>query len=477
MEKIREILNRFNSKKAVVIGDVMLDKYIYGEVSRINPEAPVPIVSVNKEIYEIGGAGNVASNISSLGGNVCLFGFVGKDKEADILRKLLLDRRINYFFDENNITTQKTRVLGRNQQIVRFDKEETIPKFFTQETKDILFEKSEEADIISVSDYAKGAITSDLVNFLSRFKKKIIFHPKPSNKNVSMNCLKDVLLIIPNEKETLEMSGTQEISEAGNKLRKEFSTDLLVTRGEKGMTLFSDYKIEIPTYAKKIYDVQGASDTVVSAVSLAIASGASLEEAGIIANHAAGIAVERIGTYSVKLDELKNRILIGERKIVNFDELKKIVIDLKRQNKKIIWTNGCFDVLHAGHKYNFEKAKEKGDVLIVGLDSDDSVKMLKGPTRPIYKEKERIELLSSIEFIDYITVFSYGQVVEYLKELKPNVYVKSGDYTLETINQQERQIVESYGGEIYLPKGVSGLSTTSVIERIKNFQNEQSNFP
>ncbi len=282
---------------------------------------------------------------------------------------------------------------------------------------------------------------------------------------------KDSLLIVSNETEALEISNCQEVSEAGEKLRREINSPILITRGDKGMTLFSDNKTEIPTCAKKIYDVQGARDTVLSALSISLASGASLEEAGIIANHAAGIAVEKIGTYSVKLNELRNRILVGDRKLVTFEELKKIIFELKRQNKRTIWTNGCFDVLHAGHKYSLEKAKEKGDILIVGIDSDESVRMLKGPERPVYKEKERIELLSAIEFIDYITVFSYGQVADHLRELKPDVYVKSGNYTLDTINQEERKIIEEYGGEIYLPKGLQGFSTSSVIDRIRNFEN------
>ncbi len=472
MDNLGDILNRFTAKKVLIIGDVMLDKYIYGNVSRINPEAPVPIVNIEKESCEIGGAGNVASNIASLGGNVCLFGFLGKDREADVIKKLLLEKKINYFFDENEITTQKTRIIGGKQQVVRFDKEETNPKIFSEETKYAMLEKAEEADIISISDYAKGVITEDLINLLSKFKKKIIIHPKPSNKNISLGLFKDVLLIIPNEKEALELSACEDVFEAGEKLHKELNTDILVTRGAKGLTLFSANRIEIPTYAKKIYDVQGASDTIVSALSLGIASGASIEEAGIIANHAAGIAVEKIGTYSVKINELKNRILIGERKLVTFEELKRIILELKKQNKKIIWTNGCFDILHTGHKHSLEKAKVKGDILIVGIDSDDSVRTLKGPDRPIYREKERVELLSAIEFVDYITVFPYGQVANYLRELKPDIYVKSGDYTLDTINQQERRIIEEYGGEIYLPKGLSGFSTSSVIEKIRNFQNK-----
>lgn len=467
MEKVFEnILSKFPGKNILVIGDIMLDKYIYGDVTRISPEAPVPVVKLEKEFYDIGGAGNVASNIASLGGNACIFSFVGKDNKADILKVLLKRKKIEFYFDNNFMTTFKIRVIGKGQQLIRIDKEETKEKIFSDEMKKIILEKAQDADLIVISDYSKGAVTEDLMNLLKNYKKKILIDPKPKNK-ASFSLYKDALLITPNEKEALEMSNSSNIEEAGEKLKKELNSNLLVTRGEKGMMLFSDKTIEIPTYALEVYDVSGAGDSVIAALSLALSSGCSLEESAIIANHAAGIAVEKRGTYSVPLNELKNRMLSEEKKILDFEQLKKIAEDCRRKDKKIVWTNGCFDILHTGHVKYLKEAKSFGDVLILGLDSDESVRKLKGPGRPINSELERAEILSSMEFIDYIIIFPEGAVKNYLAELKPDVYVKGGDYNVDTINQEERNVVEGYGGKIALVKHVPGKSTTKTIEKIK----------
>jgi D-beta-D-heptose 7-phosphate kinase / D-beta-D-heptose 1-phosphate adenosyltransferase len=464
MEKLEEILSAFPNRKITVIGDVMLDEYIEGEVNRISPEAPVQVVTEKKRDYKMGGAGNVISNLSTLGvSNISLFSFVGKDEEAEILKEILDKKNIEYFFDINNITTKKTRIIGNNQQLLRLDKEETYNKNFSSDIKEKLLQKAKESDKIILSDYAKGVITYDLINFLRDYRDKIIINPKPKNKDLCAN----TFLTIANEKEAREMSGLSDINEAGEKLKKELNSHILVTRGEKGMTLFSDKKIDIPTYAREVYDVQGAGDTVIATVSLSVCAGASLEEAAIIGNYAAGIAVEKRGTYSVKLNELKERILGIEKKIVNLSELEKIINSSREEGKKIVWTNGCFDLFHLGHKYTLEKAKEFGDILVVGLDSDDSVKKLKGPQRPIYNENERAEILSSIKFVDYVTIFPFGAVADYVRKLKPDVFFKSKGYTMDTLNQEERKAVEEYGGKIVLLEGLNGFSTSNIINKIK----------
>jgi D-beta-D-heptose 7-phosphate kinase/D-beta-D-heptose 1-phosphate adenosyltransferase len=472
MESLQNVLNGFPGKKILVVGDVMLDKYTLGSVERVNPEAPVMVLNVKEEFYKPGGAGNVAINVANLspGGNVYLFGFVGEDPESEILKKILANEGVTPYFESCSKTAVKERFLGtssgQEQQMLRVDKEETSPKTF--QDRNSLLRLAGEVDFIIVSDYAKGTITTDLMSLLQSFKEKIIIDPKPENKNFK-TLYQGVSLMTPNEKEAVKISGCSDVYEAGERLKEEFNANILITRGPRGMVLFtSGRRVEIPTYAREVYDVQGAGDTVIAAISLALSAGSSLEEAAIIGNHTAGIAIERKGTYSVKLNELKKRVLIGERKIVSFEELKKIVETCRQEGKKIIWTNGCFDVLHRGHLYSFEKAKEKGDILIVGLDSDISVRQLKGPDRPVIQEKDRAELLSAIESIDYITTSSPGGVANYLENLKPDVYVKSGDYTLDTINQEERRIVEGYGGQIYLPKGLTGLSTTSILRRIRN---------
>ncbi len=463
MERLLEFLKDFSKKKILVIGDVMLDKTIVGDVSRISPEAPIQIVNVREEFYEPGGAANTAANIASLEGNVSLFGFVGEDYNAEVLLKILNKKKISCFFDKNRITTLKERIRGRNQQLLRLDYEESSLKNFSFENMRKLEKEMGPTDIILISDYAKGTVTGNLMNFLKSFDKKIVIDPKPQN----MSLYRDVFLITPNEKEALEITSQKNVYMAGRILKKKFNCNVVVTRGENGMTLFSNNEIDIPTTVREVYDVAGAGDTAIAALSLSLASGASLEEAVIIANHAAGISVRKVGTYQVKLRELENVILGEERKLKTIDELFEIIRELKKKQKKIVWTNGCFDLFHAGHKYSLEQARKKGDILIVGLDSDESVRKLKGSERPIYNQEQRVEILSGMEFVNYITIFPPEKASEYIQLLKPDVYVKSGNYTIDSINQKERKIIEEYGGEIYLPRGISELSTTNIINKIK----------
>jgi len=446
----------------MVIGDLMLDEYIGGTVERVSPEAPIQIVLEKDRTYSLGGAGNVASNIASLGGIASIFSFVGEDKEASILKNILNEKNIESFFSVSGITIKKSRIIGNGQQLLRIDKEETSRKEFNEKMKEIIIKKAEESDVIILSDYAKGTITEGLIDLLKDYKGKLIANPKPINKHLYNN----LSLMVINEKESREMSELKEVYESGKKLREETNSPILITRGEKGMTLFSEGIIEIPTKAREVYDVQGAGDTVISAIALAISGGASLEEAAIIGNYAAGIAVEKKGTYAVHLAELKKRIEGLGKKIVELDELKEIVDSLRGKDKKIVWTNGCFDLFHLGHKYSLEKAKEQGDILIVGLDSDESVKTLKGSGRPIYNQTERAELLSSIGFVDYVTIFPVKGVPEYLKILKPDVFVKSKEYSLETINQEEKKAIEEYGGRIFFSDELPGFSTTNIINKI-----------
>jgi D-glycero-beta-D-manno-heptose-7-phosphate kinase len=312
-QRLKQILKNFQNKKILVIGDIMLDKYFYGEVTRISPEAPIPIVNLLKEKYEIGGAGNVASNITSLGGQATIFAFAGQDEESKILKQLLQKENINHYLNLNKITTCKSRIIANQQQIgLRLDKEETEDKTFNQETKNILLQKAEQADKIIISDYSKGTITQDLINLLHQHKHKIIADLKPKNKHL----YKNLYLIKPNEKEALEMANNNDIHQAGEKLKQEFNSNILITRGNKGMILFSDEIIEIPTYAKEIYDVSGAGDSVIAALALALSSNASLHESAIISNYTAGIAVEKHRTHSVNLEELKQRIFSSNNHLV-----------------------------------------------------------------------------------------------------------------------------------------------------------------
>jgi len=309
-DKLLRILDNFKGKKILVVGDIMLDKYIFGNVERISPEAPVQIVEVEKEGYSPGGAANVANNISALKGDSFIVGMVGKDSAADILLQELKKRNINaegIFVDEKKPTTQKVRVLGQKQQLLRIDYEKRgyLEKELEVKIIDFIKKKINEIDAIVISDYAKGVITENLMKEIKNIaeNKAIIVDPKPKH----MNFYKNVSLITPNTKEAKEMTNKEDIEDVGKELLTKLNCPVLITRGEKGMSLFEKNGniTNIPTKAKEVYDVSGAGDTVVATLTLALVSGATIKEAAIVANHAAGIKVGKIGTSTVKVEEIK----------------------------------------------------------------------------------------------------------------------------------------------------------------------------
>ena len=325
MNNLIRIIEQFKNKKILVIGDVMLDKYIWGEVSRISPEAPVQVVNVVKENYIPGGASNVASNISALGAQSYMMGVVGNDTTKDKLIQELKKRNVDVnglIVDENKRTIQKVRVLGRNQQLLRFDYEKKgyIGKYTEDKMFNVIVQKIEEMDAVIISDYAKGVITKTLMEKLIALCKEknkiIIIDPKPKHKDF----YKNATLITPNHKEAHEMTGFAEeepsdidIEKMGRQLLEDLNSIVLITKGEKGMSLFDKDKktINIPTFAKEVYDIVGAGDTSVATLTLGLASGATFEEAAVIANHAAGITVGKIGTSIVNIGELKKSIENG----------------------------------------------------------------------------------------------------------------------------------------------------------------------
>ncbi len=464
MEDKTSIVENFRGKRILVVGDLMLDTYLKGEVTRVSAEAPIPVVKVGQEFHVLGGAGNVAANVSSMGGKATLFSFVGEDYQSEIIHRLLREKHIEGYLDEDEKTIHKLRIIGNNQQLARADFEIVKDKKFSEETKMNLKQRAKEADVIIISDYAKGAITDDLLLTLADFKRKIIADPKPKNKNL----YKGILLIKANEIEAFEITGLSDVEAAGKKIREEMQADVIITRGKNGMTLFSDQIINIPTYAKEVFDVTGAGDTALAALALAISSGASLHDAALIANHAAGVKVEKAGTYAVSDFEIISKMSEEEKKVVELDKLQRIVSDLKKKGRKIVWTNGCFDLLHVGHTRYLKEASKLGDVLVVGLNSDESTKQLKGPTRPIQTEQERAEILASLDFIDYILIFPETTVERYLALLQPNVFVKGSDYSIDRLLEHpEGKIVSSYGGEVKLIPHVAGKSTTNLVGKIK----------
>lgn len=463
MERFNQIFSEFKSKRILVIGDAILDTFIEGDVRKLCPEAPVQIVNIQNQYHQLGGAADTASNIASLEGKVSLFSFAGVDAEGEILRRILESKSIEYFLDKDARTLNRSRILVKGQQLLRLDRGDVYPKRFSQAIEKELLKKAQESDLIVISDDAKGAVNQGLMKDLADYRQKIIIDPKPENKLLYQG----VLLITPNEEEAQIMSGCPNVFDASRKLKSELNTNVLVARGKKGMLLSSDQEIEIPTASKEIYDLIGAGETVSAALSLAISSGASMHEAAILANYAAGITIEKKGNYSVTLQELTSKILTEGRKIKNLDELSNIIQDLKRKDKSIVWTNGCYDLIHTGHLKSLRHARELGDILVVGITCDESVRMEKGSERPIHSENDRAEILASMGFIDYITVYPHNGAKICIERLKPDFYVKGGDYTLESINQEERAIVESYGGKIVLSEKVQDKSTTRTVNKIK----------
>jgi len=467
-EHLKKVIKMFPKKNILVIGDVMLDKYISGVVSRISPEAPVPVVNVNKESYVLGGAGNVVSNLRSLGAKVTLIGAVGKDREASIIKKLLKKQGVkNNLIETNKPTIVKTRIVGQNQQMLRIDYE-NCESLENDKVIKIVKQKIKNCDGIVISDYSKGLITRSIVKSIVSLAKGKVVVADP--KHFEEDFYKNVSIITPNEKEAFALSklGKEStLKEVAMKLESELNCKVLITRDVKGMSLLKNKElIDIPTIAKKVYDVTGAGDTVIAALVLSITSGASLEEAAIIANHSAGIVVGKPGTETTSIKELLSVFEKEDSKIKTSSQIQIISKRLKNQSKRIVFTNGCFDILHVGHVKLLEKAKKHGDILILGLNTDASIKRLKGPSRPIIKEKERAEMLAALECVDNVVFFDESNPINLIKKVQPNVHIKGGDY--ETKDMPEKKVVENYGGEVILIPLVKGFSTTDIINKIKN---------
>lgn len=470
----------FSNSSVLVVGDVILDKYHFGKVRRISPEAPVPVVEVERSMFTLGGAGNVANNIAHLGGKSYLFGTAGNDTNKTILLDLLNKINVEVFLCETNIpTTTKVRVIGEHQQIVRLDFEEVQEiqgdsYRWIRESIDTVIGK---VGAVVISDYGKGVCSPELCRYvIDRGNSRGIFIVvDPKGKDWTKYT--GATVVSPNVKELSEVVGrelpniNQEIEACGAEVMKRYDLKyLLVTRSEKGMTLIShDGVAHIPTEAKEVFDVSGAGDTVVATLSAAVATGIDIKLGVELANRAAGIVVSKIGTTPIKIEELVNSTKVElHGKIVDFDLLLGIVKELKERGEDIVFTNGCFDILHAGHVSYLKEAKRLGDILIVGLNSDDSVKRLKGHGRPLNRERNRAEVLEALEFVDYIVVFDEDTPYRLVKSVMPKVLVKGGDYTVDEIVGRE------FAGKTVVLPFVEGYSTTNIIKNLRRNVSEES---
>lgn len=463
--------------KILVVGDLMVDHYLWGSVNRISPEAPVQVVDIDKETLVLGGAGNVVNNLKALGCNVNLISVTGNDEVADEVNGLLEAIDVNSFLVKENErkTSKKSRIIASHSQVVRYDKEskDNISKESESEVLNKFSKLCLDVDIILLSDYGKGvltdSLTKEIISIAKKNNKKVLVDPK----GLDYSKYSGAYLLTPNKKEAQEASGINieddnSLVEALKKLKNVAKLDIsLITLSEDGIAIYDDKLVIRPTVAREVYDVTGAGDTVLASLGYSLAIGKDIISALEFANLAAGVVVGKLGSATATIDEIEhyrssiNKTSI-ESHIKSFDELKIQVERLKKLGKKIVFTNGCFDILHRGHVSYLDIAKSYGDVLILGLNSDASVRKLKGESRPINSEEDRGFVLSALESVDFVTVFSDETPYELIKMVEPDVLVKGGDY-------EGKEVVGSdIAREVKLVQFVDGKSTTKTIAKIQS---------
>ncbi len=462
----------------LVVGDLMIDHYLWGSAERISPEAPVQVVDIAKETTVLGGAGNVVNNLAALGASVSVASVIGDDAsgtELTIMLKSIGVKTEGLVTQRGRKTSKKSRIVAANQQILRYDKESkeaigdaSVAKILDAVRKDLFL-----YDAIVLSDYGKGVVTEALAQGIIALAKeqgkKVLVDPKGRDYRK----YRGAHLLTPNKKEAQEATGVSieddaSLREALLWLKEHCALDRsMITLSEDGIAVFDDGLKRFPTVAQEVYDVTGAGDTVIASIAYALSAGRDIDEAARFANLAAGVVVGKIGSATVTLDEIEAYEAMlhqssSDAHIKTFDEIRRIVERCRGEGKRIVFTNGCFDILHVGHVKYLQEAKSFGDVLIVGLNSDASVRALKGPSRPVNAEDDRAYILAALESVDYVVKFSEETPYDLIEMLRPDVLVKGGDYRGKTVVGSE------FAGELKLVDFVEGKSTTSTIEKIKH---------
>ncbi len=473
-------------KTVLCVGDLMLDEFVYGEVSRISPEAPAPVIAVRRSETDIGGAGNVARNIASLGGRCIFVGLIGQDEAGARLKAHLAEHggiECALVSDAGRPTTRKVRFVSEHfsTHMLRADWERATPAGTEVEQKliEAILPQLARADIVLLSDYAKGVLTArvirNVIDAAKKAGKRVIVDPKSANFAI----YRGVSLLTPNRKEFSEATRSraeteQEIASAAqDAIRLADCEAILVTQSERGMTLVprEGAPVHVPAYPVKVCDVSGAGDTVVAVLAATLAAGAEWEDALRMASAAAAVAVSKQGTASVTAAELRRKVLphaylAAEEKIVRDDgDLERRLAAWREQGLRVGFTNGCFDILHPGHVKVLAAARAACDCLVVGLNSDASVKRLKGADRPVQDERARAEVLAALEAVDAVAIFGEDTPIRLIELVKPSVLVKGGDYTREQVVGHE--IVEAGGGHVMLVDILQGFSTTALVDRAR----------
>lgn len=475
-------IDRLAAGKILCVGDLMLDRFIYGSVDRISPEAPIPVFSIREESTMLGGAGNVVRNVLALGANATFLSVVGDDPVGRELTAMIgREERLQPYLmvERGRISTKKTRYIAASQQLLRADAETRAPIASASEEQmlSVLEGEISRHDVLVLSDYGKGTLTRHVAQSAIAAARKagkcVLVDPKSRDFSLYAGAT----LICPNLAELSAAAGREIASEndivaAARELMTQHNMEnMLVTRGRDGMTLVTGKgnPVHLPAHAREVFDVSGAGDTVIATYACAAAAGMDLATAAYMANLAAGIVVGKMGTAVVYRTDLKTALhaesmLAGQHKILPFEPAKELVEQWKRQGLTIGFTNGCFDLIHPGHLSLLQETKRNCDRLVVGLNSDDSVSRLKGPTRPVNSEMERATVLAAMHSVDMIVVFREDTPMKLLEAFRPHLLAKGADYTKDQVVGAKE--VESWGGKILLVPVREGYSTTATIAKI-----------
>lgn len=454
----------------LVVGDLMIDHYIWGSCDRISPEAPVQVVNIQKQTRRLGGLGNVVSNLIALGAKVGVISVIGDDELGNEILKMIEQRGAKpelVIKEKGRISSQKSRIMVSHQQVLRLDTESICD---TNLSDDIICQFEEilnEYDIVLLSDYGKGVLTSYLTQNIIKLTKKsnkmIIVDPKGEDYTKYTGAT----LLTPNKKEASQavkfmINDDESLELALKTLKHNYKLEhSLITISEDGIALLEDGIKKFPALAKEVFDVTGAGDSVLATLGYCLAGGKSLEEAITFANLAAAVVVSKVGSADAswgEIENLKSKQNGFKRKIVSLEEL----LNIDREGKTIVFTNGCFDILHVGHISYLQATKKLGDILIIGLNSDRSISVLKGSKRPINEQTDRASLLGALEFVDFVVIFDEDTPLNLIKALRPDILVKGGDY-------KGKDIVGSdFAKKVELIEFIDGKSTTKIVEKILN---------
>lgn len=469
-------INIKSNPNILVVGDLMVDQYLWGTSDRISPEAPVQIVDIDKETSVLGGAGNVINNLHALGAKVDIMSVIGNCPSSKLLKRLLARIKIDSKFlviENNRILSKKSRIISGKQQVARFDCESSDE--ISAESQKILlknFKKNvKHYDVLVLSDYNKGVLTKkisqSLISIANKLNKKVLVDPKGHD----LSKYKGAYLITPNKIEASNLSNISinddlSLKAAIKYIKKHANLNVsIITLGHKGIAVF-DKKLTLhPTLAKEVFDVTGAGDTLLASISFALACNSSIHEAVEFANIAAGLVIGKLGSATVTLDEIYSyKLSITDKpykkQITRESELVALIKIIKSKKKKIVFTNGCFDIIHSGHIKYLEQAKTFGDVLIVGLNSDSSIKELKGDKRPIISQFDRADVIGALNVVDFIYIFEDKTPEKLIKLIQPDILVKGSDYKGKVIAGS------NYASKVMFADFIEGKSSTQIIEKI-----------